>query len=63
MIELHITSLLLGGFIGLMVGTATAFFAVWSVEQKSNDRFSDGWDAGKLYGMKCYEEEKKGESE
>ena len=63
MIELHITSLWLGGFIGLILGMAIAYFAVWSVEQKSNDRFSDGWDAGKRYGMKCYEEEKAGEAE
>jgi hypothetical protein len=63
MIELHITSLLLGGFIGLILVMAIAFFAVWSVDRRSDDRFSDGWKAGKLYGMKCYEVEKEGEKE
>lgn len=53
MIELHIASLWVGGIIGFILGTAISFFAAYTTEvqmnSKKNDRFSDGWDAGKKY--------------
>ena len=50
MIELHVTSIWVGGIFGFLLGIGVAFFACWVTDKQMGDRFSNGWDAGYKYG-------------
>ena len=50
MITLYTSSLWIGGIFGFVIGVAISFFTCYLAERNTNDRFSEGWDAGVKYG-------------
>lgn len=55
MIEIYITSLIIGLFVGIVVGVGIAFFAVYTVdmqmEREHGSQFSQGFDKGWLRAL------------